>query len=890
MFSVLWLRVRAVFRRKSVETELDEELGSHLERQVEQYVQGGLSREEAIPRARAEFGGVELAKEECRDARGVRFLETLLQDARYGLRVLRKSPGFAAVAVVTLALAIGADTSIFSAVYAVLLKPLPFKDSNRLVFIEKKNPPRGWTRNPISPAEILAWREQSGALEDVAAYTLSDCVLTGAAEAEEDPCETISSNLFPLLGVNPILGRTFSADEDKPEGPRVAILSYGLWQRRFAGDENVIGRAMDIDGASYTVVGVMPSDFSHLYDPPQSQYDTLSDAGAALWLAGIGLSPVHAWNDYFGIGRLKTGINLQEAAVRMDAVSARIDTLIPELKGWRAQLLSLREMNAGDTRPALLVLMGAVLFVLLIACANIANLFLARGAGRANEFAVRSALGAGQGRIVRQLLTESLVVSMSGGALGVLLASWGCKALVALAPAFLLKSVPSLGTLNLQVLCFALVTVMLTTLFFGLAPALQAARPHSTETLKETGRSSSQSPRSRRFRNALVVSEIALAMVLLIGAGLMVRTLAQLSRVNLGFNPSNVLTLRVPLSGERYTEPQARVQFWERLLSAVESLRNVESASVSRGLPIYGWNGQFFTTADDPNPPAGHVPDANYIIVSPNYFRVLRIPMRKGRSFSDQDTQSSERVAIVNEMLARTYWPGEDPLGKQLRVGGQGPWLTVVGVAENVLSQGPADRAHAEIYVPYQQYPWLLGGPKHLLVRTSAAAKPESLVHAVVREIHRLDKDQPVADTVTLEQYAAAPLAQERLVMTLLLSFAGLALVLSTLGIYSVLSYAIAQRTREIGLRMALGAEQGSVLKLVVGGGATLALFGIGAGIAAALALTRLMADLLYGVRGTDPTTFAVVTLILGATSLLACYVPARRAMRVDPMVALRYE
>jgi putative ABC transport system permease protein len=878
-----------MFRRRRATSDFSAEIQAHIQLESERLQEQGLSEEEARAAARRAFGNIMQAEERFYELGGWLWWDHLLQDVRFALRTLAKSPGFATVAVLTLALAIGANTAIFSAVYAVLLKPLPFKDTNRLVFIEKKNPPRGWNRNPVSPAEILAWRNQSGAFEDVAAYTQRHCVLTGAGEAEEDPCEVISSNLFPVLGATAIRGRTFSADEDKPEGPRVAILSYGLWQRRFAADENVIGRDMDIDGASYTIVGVMPSNFSHLYAPP---YHALSEVGAELWLSGIALLPTNVWNDYFGIGRLKAGISLQQAESQMDTVSIRIEPIHPDLKGWRAQLMSLRTMTSGDTRPALLVLMGAVIFVLMIACANIANLLLARGAGRANEFAVRNALGASQWRIVRQLLTESLVVSLAGGVLGILLASLAWKGLVALAPLSLLKSAPGLaaGAVDLRVLAFALVTVLVTTFFFGLAPAQQSARPHVTETLKETGRSSLEGPRSRRFRSALVVSEIALALVLLIGAGLMVRTLAHLSRVNLGFNPAKVLTLRVPLSGERYKEPQARAEFWGHVVAAVRSLPSVESASVSRGLPIHGWAGQFFTTFDEPNPPAGQVPDANYVIVGPDYFRTMQIPLRRGRSFSDHDTQSGHRVVIVNEELARSYWPGQDPLGKLLRVGGQGPWLSVAGVAENVLSQGPDAGFHPEIYIPYQQYPWLLGGPKHLLVRTSATMKPENLVHAVVQEIHRVDKDLPVANIATMEQVALEPMAQRRMVMVLLVSFAALALVLSALGIYSVLSYSIAQRTREIGLRVALGAERGSVLRLVVGGGVRLAVLGIAMGIAVALALTQLMRDLLYGVRATDPLTFGAVVIVLAATSVFACYIPARRAMKVDPIVALRYE
>ena len=500
-------------------------------------------------------------------------------------------------------------------------------------------------------------------------------------------------------------------------------------------------------------------------------------------------------------------------------------------------------------------------------------------------------MGASQGRLVWQLLTESEIVCFAGGIIGVLLASGLCKGLAALAPDTLLRAAPDLtaGTANVRVLGFAMLTLIATTFLFGLAPALQSAKPKVIETLKEAGRSSLQSPQSRRFRSALVVSEIALALVLLVGAGLMVRTLAELIHVNLGFNPKNILTLRAPLSGDRYKEPRSRAQIWEHVVASVEALPGVEAASVSRGLPITGWSGQYFTTADNPNPPAGQVPDANYVIVGPDYFRTMQIPLRRGRGFNDHDTQSAEQVVIVNEKLARTSWPGQDPLGKQLRVGDDAPWLSVIGVAGDVLSQGADGGIHSEMYVPVGQYPWVQG-PQHLVVRTSASVKPESLIRAVVEQIHRIDKDVPVTDVETMEQITLESIAQQRMVMALLVSFAGLALGLSTLGIYSVLSYSTAQRTREIGVRMALGAERGRVLRLVVGGGVGLAGLGLAIGIAAALLLTRLMTDLLYGVRATDPLTFVGVSAVLGASSILACYIPARRATKIDPMVALRYE
>jgi len=884
-----WIsRLLGSIRRDKREEQLNDELQFHIEMRTQEFIRSGLTQEDARYHAQHIFGNQTRLKERTREMDTIAWIETLGQDLRYAGRMLLKSPVFTLVAVLSLAIGIGANTAIFSAVYAALLKPLPFKDPDRLVFIRKKNPPRGWIRNPVSPAEILAWRNESGVFEDISAFTSSSCVLTGAGDAEEDPCELASSNLFPLLRVRPERGRTFSSDEDKPEGARVAVLSYGLWQRRFGGDESTIGRAVTINGTSYTITGVMPAGFSHLYAAP---YDRTPE----LWISGIALSPIHTWNDYFGVGRLKPGVTLEQAEARLAPVSIRLEQTNPGLKGWRPELMSLRAAVSGDTRPALIVLMGAVAFVLLIACANLGNLLLARGAGRASEFALRNALGASRGRLVRQLLTESLVVSLAGGALGMWFASLGCQGLAALAPAYLLNSTPGLarGVAEWRVLGFCLVTTVVTTFLFGLAPALQGARPRLTQALSDIGRSSMQSPRSRGFRSALVVAEIALAMVLSVGAGLMVRTLAGLSRLNLGFNPTNVLSLRVAFSGEHYKEPQSRIEFWQRVVAAVQALPGVEAASVSRGLPIGDWAGQFFTTSDHPNPPAGQVPDANYIITGPDYFRTTQIPLRRGRSFDEHDTQAEERVAIVNEKLAQLYWPGEDPLGKQLRIGSpdsKAPWLAVVGVAGNVLSQGADGGVHSEIYLPYQQFPWLLDGPRHLLVRTSQGVKPESLIRAVVQEVHRVDKNQPAVDIQTLDQAASEPMAQQHMVMALLLSFAGLALVLSVLGIYSVLSYSIAQRTREIGLRVALGADRGNVLLLVVGDGVRLAFIGIALGIAGSLALTRIMTDLLYGVSPTDLTTLVAVSVTLGTASLAACYLPARRAMSIDPIVALRYE
>jgi predicted permease len=885
--SRIYAAFRNIFSSEKLNRDLDAEVRSYTNLLEEEKMSTGMNANEAKRTTRIAIIGPEQLKEEIRSARSGAWLETFWQDFRFGARTLRKSPGFAAAAIFTLAIGIGANTAIFSAVYAVLLKPLPFKNSESLVAISKKNPPRGWMRNSISPAEFLAWRDASRAFEEMAIFGGSSCVLTGQGEPEQDPCEIVSSNLFPLLGVSPIRGRGFISDEDKGDSAPAAILSHGLWQRRFGADENIVGRHVTLNGASYEIVGVMPESFSHLYATPYSSIPQL-------WLSKIGLSRTNISNDYFGIGRLRPGASIEQAETELNPVSIGLDQTYPPLKGWRAQMISLRIVDSGDARVPLLILMGAVIFVLLIACANVANLLLARGAGRAAEFAVRKALGAGQGRLARQLLTEAMLISVLGGTLGVIFAAWGNRLLTALAPPFLFKIAPGLAnaSLNFRVLAFALSVAVGTTLLFGLAPAIQATRSRHVEALKESGRGALQSPQSRVFRATLVVTEIALAMVLLVGAGLMIRTLANISHVNLGINPTNVLTMRVPLPGQHYKDPQTRADFWTRVVSSVQSLPGVESATVSRGLPIGDWAGQFFVTFENQNPPAGQTPDANYIVAGPDYFRVTGIPIRAGRSFNDRDTQTADRAVIVNEELARVNWPGQNPLGKRLRMGSSAssrPWLTVVGVVGNVRSQGPDENIHSEIYVPYEQFPWMLP-PDYLLVRSSAAVNPSSLTSAILNEIHRVNKDQPASEIQMLEHAVESSIALESWMMGLLKLFACLALILSTVGTYSVLAYSVAQRTREIGIRVALGAQRRIVLRMIIGSGARLAALGITAGIAAAIALTHFMNDFLFGVRATDPFTIVVVAIAISASSFLACYIPARRATRVDPIVALRYE
>ena len=880
----LFRRIWHAIRHRRFEAELAEEIDFHRAMRARDLEKRGLHATEATRAATRALGNVGVARDQVRDVWIPPWLQGLSQDLRFAVRLLVKDRTFTAAAVLTLALGIGLNASIFSAVYGILLKPLPFTDPDRLVAIWKKNPPRGWTRNPVSAAELVRWPSHGQVLADIAAFRPMSCVVTGGSGPEADPCETVSSNLFPMLGVTPIRGRAFVTEEDDPDAPRVAILGYGLWQRRFGGSLSAIGGTIMVNGLIHTIVGVMPFGVSHAYATPYAPIPEV-------WVSGIALAADRTWNDYMAIGRLRPKVGLRQTEAAMNSAAAGLEQAYPDLEGWRAELMTLREMNSGDVRLALLVLSGAVVFVFLIVCANVSNLLLTRATGRAHEFAMRAALGAGEWRVVRQLLTESLLISVIGGVLGLMLAWIGTQAFVSLAPGYAMSPAPGLpGTpLDLRVVLVTLAASLATTLLFGLVPALQGARSDLAEALKETGRGS-QHPRKARARHALVIAQIALAMVLLVGAGLMIRTLSGLRAVGIGVDPANVLTLRIPLAGDRYKDPRVTAAFWTDVVESVRGLPGVESAAVSRGVPIGDWSGEFFTTADRPNPEAGHVPDANYIVVGPDYFTTLRIPVRKGRTFDAHDTENADRVVVINEELARLYWPGENPLGKRLRMGtsmSASPWLSVVGVVGNVFSQGIVAGYHAEIYVPYRQYPWVLT-PRNLIVRTARPVPPGSVIGAVLREIHRVDKDEPAADIRALEQTAGEPLAQQRMVAALLGAFAGLALMLAALGIYGVLSYSVAQRTREIGVRVALGADPASVLRLVIGDGGRLAAVGIGIGITASIALTRLLTDLLYGVRPTDSWTFVVGALTLASAALLACYGHARRAIRVDPIDVLR--
>jgi putative ABC transport system permease protein len=824
-------------------------------------------------------------------------MEQLLQDVRFSLRVLAKNPGFTAVAVLTLALGIGANTAIFSVVDAVLLNRLPYPNAGRLTMVWEQNPGRGWFRNVVSAANFVDWRSQNHVFTTMAAIDENTYELSGADEPMEAYGEQVSSDFFSVLGVPAALGRTFSPEEDQPNSPHVVVLSHELWEQRYGGDGAVVGRTISINREPYTVTGVMPSGF---YFPPWG-------GRAQLWIAGLDLTqPGRTWHEFRSIARIKPRIGIGQAQAEMDTIARRLEKQYPEQKGWGVQLVNLHEQTVGDTRPALLVLLAAVGMVLLIACANLANLQLARVAAREKEIAFRAALGAESQRIVRQLLTESVLLAVTGGGLGVLLAGWGVRFLVMLAP----QDTPGLSQagVNLRVLAFTLALSVVTGIAFGLLPALGASKVDLNQSLREISRGATQGARSSRLRALLVSTEFALALVLLVGAGLLLKTFVALNHVDLGFEPHNVLTMRIALLGPAYQEHtherRRQTEFFRQLIQKADSLPGVISSAAidGGGLPPEGGNGDNFLIAGRPTPPPSEYPDAVNRVISPDYFRTMGIPLLKGRFFTEADDQNGPGVAIINDRLAQDYWPGGDPIGSQLTfpdlevpvpgVAGRKHLkpFSIVGVVKSEKNQGLETVPDEGVYLSYSQYPTFYP-PRTLVVRT--AVEPTSLVSAIRHQVELLDKDQPISEVETMDQVVAQAEAGHRLPMVLLGLFAALALVLAGIGIYGVMSYSVGQRMHEIGIRTALGAQRHDIFRMVIGQGLRLILAGLLIGVAAALILTRLLSSLshlLYGVGTSDPVTFITVLIVLSGVAVLACYIPARRATKVDPIVVLRHE
>ncbi len=816
-------------------------------------------------------------------------MEFIWQDMRYGARMLLKSPGFTVVAVLTLALGIGANTAIFSVVNFVLLRPLEYANSDQLVMVWERNTKKGWNESPTSFADFVDFRDNAKSVELVA-FTDTNFNLTGGDQPERVAGLRVSANLFSLLGVNPARGRWFAPGEDKPGAGHVLILSYGLWQRSFGGNSNLVNQTVQLNGQSYTVVGVMPPTFKF---PPAFSAKTTSEeliSNADLWapLTTDDVPLIRNIRNLKMIGRLKAGVAPQQAQAEINSIAGRLAREYPDVNaGLESVVIPLHEQIVGDVREALLILLGAVVLVLLIACANIANLLLSKATARHKEIAIRTALGANRGRLLRQLLTESTLLGLLGGVFGFLVAYAGSKTLVS----FGSFSIPQLTdfSFDMKVPLFALVVSLLTSLIFGLAPAIDASNPNLNEALKEGGRSSSGGATRARLRNALVITEVALAVVLVTASGLMLRSFVRLQGTSSGLNPHNLITLELELPDVRYHAAQQQTLFQQQLLQRVGSLPGVQNAATVDNLPFSGnaFNTSF-TIEGRPTGPTTETPRAYYRVISPDYFPAIGIELHKGNQFTDRDTAEQPGVAIVNETAAQRYWPGVDPLGKRIKRGrpeSKNPWLTVIGIVSGSRQLSLKEGSQPEIYVPYLQNPGLTFT---LVART--ASDPRSLTGALRKEVLSADREIPAANIKLMEELISNSVAKERFYVLLLAVFAALALILAAVGVYGVMSYSVTLRTRDIGIRMALGARPVDIFKHIVGQALLLGLIGLGVGIVLAIASTRVMSSLLYGINATDPLTLAITSLVLLAVALLASYLPARRATRVDPLVTLRYE
>jgi putative ABC transport system permease protein len=879
------------------EAAIVEELAQYLEDCYAESLSGGATEAEAYQQTLAELSGSELLAHELRRVerqvapepiqpgtnRRINMIADLWQDLRYGARMLIKNPGFTLIAVATLGLGIGANTAIFSVVNAALLRAFPYGDADRLVIVWEKMQQN--EQNVISPANFFDWQEQQSVFAGLAAFNDTRNSLSGDGAPEEIAGQLATDNLFSVLGVNALLGRTFTPEDSKPGQNTVVVLSYGLWQRRFGADPNVIGRKVILNAVDHTVIGVTPPDFKwHVRKNSQTEQ------AAELWTPWAISSGFKQFRGRFicAVARLKPGVALSQARAEMDVIAGRLAERHKQFnRGHSVNLVPLREQFAGEIRLALLVLMGAVGFVLLIACANVANLLLARAAARQKETAVRAAMGASRGRILRQLLTESVLLAAMGAIAGLLLAWLGASALVKLSP-------PELGDfqqveISVPVLGFTFIVALLTGVVFGLAPAFEASNIKLNDTLKEAGRSLAGASRSQRLRSVLVVAEVALALVLLVGAGLLIRGFLRLQGVETGFNARDVLTMRVALPGARYNNDAKRINFFTQALERMQTLPGVEAVGAINFTPFLGLgsNTGFDVEGRSKSSPDHAAGGTGVCITDQNFFRTMQIPLKRGRLFTEQEVREQRNVVVINEALARKYFPNEDPLGKRIKIMMRPPHtLTeIIGVVEDVKHMRLDRAAEPMSYWPIAQLPY-----PFMTFVLRARVDATGVSAAVRNAIQTLDPQQPVGAVRTLDNLVGDSIARQRFNTLLLAVFAAVALSLSAIGIYGVMAYSVTQRMRDLGVRVALGASERDILKLVLRQGMKLALAGVGIGLLFALALTRLLKTLLFGVNATDPLTFAVIALSLALVALLACYLPARRATKVDPLVALRCE
>ena len=822
--------------------------------------------------------------EESNDSQSRAWIEQLSQDLRFALRLLRKSPGFTAIAVLTLALGIGANTAIFSFVYGVLLAPLPYKDASQLIVLNETTPRVG--NVSVSYPNFQDWRTQSKAFSQVAFIEETSFNLAGISQPENIIADAVSPNFLSLMGVRPLLGRDFDPSEEKPGTAPVVLLSYPLWRSHFGGDRSAIGRTITLDGRSFTIIGVLPANYRWL-----DKIDVMLPIG--IWVTGNSSATDRSdRGNSTVVGRLAPGASLAQARAEMESIAAALAKEYPAANDqFGVRLQTIRDAYVSDTQQALLVLLGAVIFVLLIACANVANLFLVRGAARTKEIALRIAFGASRWRIIRQMLTESFVLALLGGVLGLVLARGGIRGMTSMIPIDMLSGASV--NLNGAVLLFTTGIVLLAAFVFGLAPALHSTKQDVQSELKESGRTASAGAAQNRVRSVLATAEVSLALILLAGAGLMMKSLYNLVNVNPGFQPEHVLSMEIYLSSQKYGKDPAILNFWQQVLDRVHALPGVESAAVGTGVPLTGDHSRTDITIEGMAlPKPGSFPHPDVHTVSPDYAATLGMALERGRTFTDADNEQGQLVAMVNAKLARQFWPNTDPIGKRFMWGRFKPdsktppkWITVVGVVGDTKLYGLENPARLEVYEPLRQD---ANNDMHMVVKSRL--DPATLTSEIRGRVASVDKDEPIFNISTMNELRSNSVATQSLTLVLLGLFSGLALVLAAIGIYGVISYSVAQRTHEIGIRRALGAQHKDVLRMVLGQGGKIALTGVAIGVAASFGLTPLMTSLLYGVSASDPLTFAGVSILLALVALAACYIPARRAMKVDPMVALRYE
>lgn len=874
----LRLRFRALFAKQQLDSEMEEEMRTHIEMQIQENIQAGMSPEEARYSALRQFGWPEKIKETCRDQRGVSWIENLGQDIRFGARMLRKNPGFTAVTVLMLALGIGTTTGIFTVAYGVLLKPLPLPDSERLVNVFEKGPRSQFPKASVSAQNYLDWKARSKSFTALSCFQYSP-VNVGAegGTPERWNAGIVHDDFFRVAGVNPALGIPFTSEHFTSGFDAVVIVSHGVWQERFAGASNVLGKTISLNGRMRTVIGVMPPGFqtpgqSRVWLPKVFDNQELLDRGSKAFVV---------------LGRLRSGVTPAQATGEVAAIAANLAREFPSmLKGWSAFVLPVLEGFTQPMRLPLLVLSAAVGIVLLMACVNVANLLLARGAARVGEMATRSALGAARGHLARQLGVESLMLALLGGVAGCLFAALLLKLVIVAAPAGLPRV--NQVTLDFRALGFALAATVLTSLIFGFAPAWRLACVQPIWAMRDSA--ASTTARTGRISKSLVVFQIAASMIVLVAAGLLLRSFHRLVRTDLGFRPAELLTVRLELPSSKYGGEGRRNQFANSLVEKLAALPGVENVAATTLLPLQGWGGVITRIEGRPSPRPSEAPATGYAAVTPDYFRTLGIPILRGRGFTPSDDANAAKVGVINQAFAKRFFPGEEPLGRRVELGFADPpqWIEIIGIVRDTRNESIENQPQDQVFTPLDQAPWFVGTPISVAIRTRPGTV--DLIPALREAVWSLDRDQPLHNLKPMEQVLFEATALRRFTLIILSVFAGLALLLTLVGLYGVLAYAVSKRKREISIRMALGAQRGHVLRLVLSEGVFLAAGGIAAGLVGALAVVRVMRNLLYETGTTDPATFLAITLLLCVVTFLACWLPARRAARVDPMVVLRYE